>query len=120
MQTCLALPVQFCRARFLPFASLFPLCLLPLSPSLLLLLLLKNIKGALVLVEVVQAEGIIDRVILLGGGGERSRNFALKTKLCGERKKSRGFGWRIHCSVEVTESSTNRQHILSFYGTRWC
>jgi len=23
---------------------------------------------------------------------------------------SRGFGWRIHCGVEVTESSTNRQH----------
>jgi len=25
----------------------------------------------------------------------------------------RGFGWRIHCGVEVTESSTNKQHILN-------
>jgi hypothetical protein len=24
-----------------------------------------------------------------------------------------GFGWRIHCGVEVTESSTNKQHTLS-------
>jgi hypothetical protein len=27
---------------------------------------------------------------------------------------SRGFGWRIHCGVEVTESSTNKQHTLSY------
>ena len=26
---------------------------------------------------------------------------------------SRGFGWRIHCGVEVTESSTNQQHTHS-------
>ena len=26
---------------------------------------------------------------------------------------SRGFGWRIHCGVEVTELSTNKQHTLS-------
>ncbi len=26
----------------------------------------------------------------------------------------RGSGWRIHCGVEVTESSTNIQHTLSF------
>ena len=26
---------------------------------------------------------------------------------------SRGFGWRIHCRVEVTESSTNKQLSLS-------
>jgi hypothetical protein len=25
----------------------------------------------------------------------------------------RGFGWRIHCGVEVTESSTKKQHTLS-------
>ena len=25
---------------------------------------------------------------------------------------SHGFGWRIHCGVEVTESSTNKQHSL--------
>jgi hypothetical protein len=25
---------------------------------------------------------------------------------------SRGFGWRIHCGVKVTESSTNKQHSL--------
>jgi hypothetical protein len=25
----------------------------------------------------------------------------------------RGFGWRIYCGVEVTESSTNKQHSLS-------
>jgi hypothetical protein len=24
---------------------------------------------------------------------------------------TRGLGWRIHCDVEVTESSTNKQHI---------
>jgi hypothetical protein len=24
-----------------------------------------------------------------------------------------GLGWRIHCGVEVTESSTNKQHHLS-------
>jgi len=23
-----------------------------------------------------------------------------------------GFGWRIHCGVEATESSTNKQHSL--------
>jgi hypothetical protein len=28
-------------------------------------------------------------------------------------QSSRGFGWRIHCGVEVTESSTNNQHSLS-------
>ena len=53
MQTSLALLVQFCLARFLSFASLFPLCLLSLSPFFLLLLLLKNIQCALVLVEVI-------------------------------------------------------------------
>jgi hypothetical protein len=26
---------------------------------------------------------------------------------------SRGFGWHIHCCVEVTESSTNKQHTHS-------
>jgi hypothetical protein len=26
---------------------------------------------------------------------------------------TRGLGWRIHCGVEATESSTNKQHILS-------
>ena len=25
---------------------------------------------------------------------------------------SRGFGWRIHCGVKVSESSTNKQHTL--------
>ena len=25
---------------------------------------------------------------------------------------ARGLGWRIHCGVEVTESSTNKQHII--------
>jgi hypothetical protein len=29
-----------------------------------------------------------------------------------ERIRSCGFGWRIHCGVEVTESSTNKQHTL--------
>jgi hypothetical protein len=23
---------------------------------------------------------------------------------------TRGLGWRVHCGVEVTESSTNKQH----------
>jgi hypothetical protein len=27
--------------------------------------------------------------------------------------RSRGFGWRIHCSIEVTELSTNKEHTLS-------
>jgi hypothetical protein len=27
---------------------------------------------------------------------------------------TRGLGWRMHCGVEVTESSTNKQHHLSF------
>jgi hypothetical protein len=26
---------------------------------------------------------------------------------------TRGLGWRMHCCVEVTESSTNKQHRLS-------
>ena len=26
---------------------------------------------------------------------------------------SRGFDWRIHCSIEVTELSTNKQHTLT-------
>ncbi len=26
---------------------------------------------------------------------------------------TRGLGWRMHCGVEVTESSTNKQHYLS-------
>jgi hypothetical protein len=26
---------------------------------------------------------------------------------------TRGLGWRIHCGIEVTESSTNKQHHLS-------
>jgi hypothetical protein len=25
----------------------------------------------------------------------------------------RGFGWRVHCGVEVTVLSTNKQHTLS-------
>ena len=29
-----------------------------------------------------------------------------------------GFGWRIHCGVEVTELSTNKQHTLSLVLTR--
>jgi hypothetical protein len=33
----------------------------------------------------------------------------------------RGFGWRIHCGVEViTESSTNKQHSLSPPGVISC
>jgi hypothetical protein len=90
MQISNALLVQFCLARFLSFASLLPLCLLSLSPSFLLLLLLKTIKGALVLVEVVQAEGIIDRVILLGGG--TLAKFRSKDKIVWRAHKSRGFG----------------------------
>ncbi len=27
---------------------------------------------------------------------------------------TRGLGWRMHCGVEVTESSTNKQHHLSW------
>jgi hypothetical protein len=27
-------------------------------------------------------------------------------------RSSRGFGWRIHCGVEVTELSTKKQHTL--------
>jgi hypothetical protein len=31
---------------------------------------------------------------------------------------TRGLGWRMHCSVEVTESSTNKQHhIIYLQGT---
>ncbi len=26
-------------------------------------------------------------------------------------KYTRGLGWRMHCGVEVTESSTNKQHL---------
>jgi hypothetical protein len=29
---------------------------------------------------------------------------------------TRGLGWRIHCGEEVTESSTNKQHII----ITWC
>ena len=29
------------------------------------------------------------------------------------RGYTRGLGWRMHCGVEVTESSTNKQHHLS-------
>ena len=29
---------------------------------------------------------------------------------------TRGLGWRIHCGVEVTESSTNKQHRLVHIG----
>jgi hypothetical protein len=32
---------------------------------------------------------------------------------------TRGVGWRIHCGVEVTESSTNKQHISSPRMARW-
>jgi hypothetical protein len=28
---------------------------------------------------------------------------------------TRGLGWRIHCGVEVTESSTNKQHIIDYH-----
>ena len=27
---------------------------------------------------------------------------------------TRRLGWRIHCGVEVTESSTNKQHIIKY------
>jgi len=27
---------------------------------------------------------------------------------------TRGLGWRIHCGVEVTESGTNKQHIIKY------
>jgi hypothetical protein len=27
---------------------------------------------------------------------------------------TRGLGWRMHCGAEVTESSTNKQHHISF------
>ena len=30
---------------------------------------------------------------------------------------TRGLGWRMHCGVEVTESSTNKQHhLLKLWG----
>jgi hypothetical protein len=29
------------------------------------------------------------------------------------KKIPRGVGWRIHCGIEVTELSTNKQHTLS-------
>jgi hypothetical protein len=29
---------------------------------------------------------------------------------------SRGYGWRIHCGVEVTESSANKHHTLLHAG----
>ena len=33
---------------------------------------------------------------------------------------SRGFGWRIHCGVEVTDSSTKKRHTLSTGMRRRC
>jgi|LauGreDrversion4_1035100.scaffolds.fasta_scaffold439421_1 hypothetical protein len=32
---------------------------------------------------------------------------------CGVCVRSQGSGWRIHCGVEVTELSANKQHTLS-------
>jgi hypothetical protein len=31
---------------------------------------------------------------------------------------TRGLGWQLHCCVEVTKSSTNKQHHLSTFITR--
>ena len=33
-----------------------------------------------------------------------------------DRYRTRGLGWRMHCGVAVTESSTNKQHHLSLLG----
>jgi hypothetical protein len=38
---------------------------------------------------------------------------------CRLERTSRGFGWRIHCGVEVTESSTNEEHTLSRHTHGW-
>jgi ankyrin repeat protein len=32
---------------------------------------------------------------------------------------TRGLGWRMHCGVEVTESSANKQHHLSRVNSGW-
>ncbi len=42
-----------------------------------------------------------------------------------ETQDTRGLGWRMYCGVEVTESSTNKQHHLSQWGLLttdnvWC
>jgi hypothetical protein len=42
-----------------------------------------------------------------------ARRALRQLSLQGTTVASRGFGWRIHCGVEVTESSTNKQLSLS-------
>ena len=43
----------------------------------------------------------------------RSRHHGSETWNLKQAFEPRGFGWRIHCGVEVTVSSTNKQHTLS-------
>jgi hypothetical protein len=48
-----------------------------------------------------------------GSKAERPENVRAHIYTQTPNTQPRGFGWRIHCGVEVTESSTNKQHTLS-------
>jgi hypothetical protein len=54
------------------------------------------------------------KLIIFGSSkAERPENVRAHIYKQTPNKQPRGFGWRIHCGVEVTESSTIKQHTLS-------
>jgi len=75
--------------------------------------------------DVVWGDLVIVLVVLVGLAGRRARRgtssvgpvarrfSAIPMMLPDLSRPHAAFGWRIHCGVEVTEWSTNKQHTLS-------
>ena len=55
-------------------------------------------------------------------GDERDKGYYVLIPPCGKwlHMCHAASGWRIHCGVEVTELSTNKQHSLSIGVWRTC
>jgi hypothetical protein len=51
--------------------------------------------------------------IIRGSKAERPENVRAHVYTQTPKTQPHGFDWRIHCGVEVTELSTNKQHTLS-------
>jgi hypothetical protein len=56
-------------------------------------------------------DGCVQIKVDRGGGGGDSLVWYVPSL-----RYTSGLGWRIHCGVEVTESSTNKQHIIIING----
>jgi hypothetical protein len=73
------------------------------------LFLQEQIKDIIIIISTWRTPGCFRRYAVYGTGVTVSGYTVFKLICSGDGVRQRGFGWRIHCGVEVTESSTNKE-----------